>query len=218
MLRAVLIAVALTAACIGPAGAQVFHDDFDGSSLDPTKWHIDGAGTISVSGGTATLSSGCGEVFPYVTSVSNPFPTSGDFILRVGFSYPEPNSGGNGFGATTGFTLGGPGTGFWVWQDLCCGGLRASCGDIVVPIGLAGDTSYHVYEWRYLSGVYSLFVDDHFLAIDQSNFRPVGFFFGHPLSSFCPWSTQAIDFVDIRAIGVTPTERSTWSRIKAIYR
>lgn len=200
------------------SAAQVFHDDFNGTSLDLSKWNVQGAGSITVAGGYSTQSAGCSQQFPYVTTVANPFPAAGDFLIRVGFSYPSPSDGGNGFGATTGFTLGLPGTGYWVWQDYCCGGLRAVCGDLVVPIAPAGDTNYRVYEWRYIGGVYSLYVDNVFMASDESTFRPEGFFFGHPPFSYCPWTTQQIDFVHIEPIGVTGSGKSSWGRLKAMYR
>ena len=152
------------------------------------------------------------------STIADPFPTSGDFLIRVGFSYPAPGVGGNGFGATTGFVIGQPGTGYWVWQDFCCGGLRAVCGDLVVPIAPAGDTSYHVYEWRYISGVYSLYVDNVFMANDESTFRPQGFFFGHPPRPYCEWTTQQIDFLHIEPIGVTSSRANSWGRLKAMYR
>lgn len=200
------------------ASAQSFHEDFNGTSLDLSRWNIQGSGSISVAGGYSTQSAECNQQFPYVTTIANPFPTTGDFLIRVGFSYPTPAEGGNGFGATTGFTLGQPGTGFWVWQDYCCGGLRAVCGDLVVPIAPAGDTQYRVYEWRYVGGVYSLYVDNVFMASDASTLRPEGFFFGHPPFTYCPWTTQQIDFVHIEPIGVTPSRTNSWGRLKAMYR
>ena len=59
------------------ASAQVFHDDFNSTSLDPAHWVVAGGGTITVAGGTATLSAGCGEQFPYVTTLNNPFARDG---------------------------------------------------------------------------------------------------------------------------------------------
>lgn len=219
MLRAARTALlCICIVCANTVNAQVFHDDFDGTSLDPAKWNVAGGGVITVAGGFSTQSAACNQVFPYVTTVSNPFPETGDFIVRVGFQYPSPSNGGNGFGATTGFVLGQPGTGYWVWQDYCCGGLRAVCGNLVVPIAPAGDTGYHLYEWRYIGGVYSLYVDGTLRASDVSAFRPVGFFFGHPPYAYCPWTTQAIDFVHIEAANVTSARASTWGRVKAIYR
>jgi hypothetical protein len=200
------------------ANAQVFHDDFDGTSLDPAHWVVAGGGTITVAAGTATLSAGCGDAFPYVTTLNNPFPLTGDFLIRVGFRYPDPQAGGNGFGAVNGFIVGQAGIGYWLWQDFCCGGLRAACGETVVPIAPAPEINYHVYEWRYLSGVYYFYVDGVPTANAASSFRPTGFFFGHPPTGFCPWTTQQIDFVHIESLGVTATAGTTWGSLKAIYR
>ena len=206
------------------ANAQVFHDDFNGTSLDPAHWVVAGGGTIAVAGGTATLAAPCvvgepGVEFPYVTTLNNPFPATGDFLIRVGFRYPDPQAGGNGFGATNGLIIGQPGIGYWLWQDFCCGGLRAGVGETVVPLAAAPETNYHVYEWQYLSGVYHFYVDGVLTASAASAFRPTGFFFGHPpLTTFCPWTAQQIDFVHVEPLGVTATACTTWGRLKAIYR
>ena len=143
---------------------------------------------------------------------------TGDFLIRVGFRYPDPQAGGNGFGATNGFIVGQPGIGYWLWQDFCCGGLRAACGETVVPLAAAPETNYHVYEWRYLSGVYYFYVDGVPTANAASAFRPTGFFFGHPPTSFCPWTTQQIDFVHVEPLGVTSVASTSWGRLKAMYR
>jgi hypothetical protein len=218
MLRRVLVAFACLIFCVRTATAQTFHDDFDGSGLDPARWVVAGGGTITVAGGTTTLSASCGQVFPYVTSLNNPFPATGDFLVRVGFRYPDPQAGGNGFGATNGFIVGQPGIGYWLWQDFCCGGLRAACGETVVPLAAAPETNYHVYEWRYLSGVYHFYVDGVLTASAASSFRPTGFFFGHPPTAFCAWTTQQIDFVHVEPLGVTSVAGSSWGQLKAIYR
>jgi hypothetical protein len=198
------------------ANAQVFHDDFNGTSLDPTHWVVGGGGAITVAGGTATLSSGCNEQFPYVTTLNNPFPATGDFLIRVGFRYPAPDYSGDGFGATNGFIVGQAGIGYWLWQDAG-GGLRAACGETVVPLAAAPETNYHVYEWQYLSGVYHFYLDGVLTASAASSFRPTGFFFGHPPTSSCFWTTQQIDFVHVEPLGVTATAGTTWGRLKAMY-
>ena len=221
MLRAVRIAVLLCIVCATYLHAQVFHDDFDGTSLDPAKWTIAGGGTVAVAGGFATLSSTNGDMFPYVTSVTNSFPPTGDFLIRVGFRYPDPRLGGNGFGSPNGLVIGNPGVGFWVWQDqLIGGGLRAACGDNLVQLAPAPETNYHVYEWRCIGTTYSFYVDAQLVATDASKFRPNGFFFGHPtpFTYCCGWTTQEIDFVHIEAGNLTPARASSWGRVKALYR
>ena len=207
---------------LSSANAQVFHDDFNGTTLDPGHWVVAGGGTITVSGGTATLAAPCvvgepGVLFPYVTTLNNPFPATGDFLIRVGFRYPDPQAGGNGFGATNGFILGQSGIGFWLWQDFG-EGLRAACGETVVPLAAAPEANYHVYEWRYIGGVYQFYVDGVLKASAASSFRPTGFFFGHPPFDYCPWTTQQIDFVHVEPLGVTAVAGSSWGRLKAMYR
>ena len=216
----ILFLVALTfflfAASYRPLAAQVFHDDFDGPGIDSTRWNLDpGGGSVIVSEGRATLAAPCGTQFPYLTSKDNPFPLSGDFLIRVGFRYPDVQWGGNGFGYDY------VQRGFGVWQDACCGPLRVAIGDNypIYPPGLASpDTSYHVYEWRCLSGTYYLYLDGNLIGSNESQFRPTKIFFGHPPTSYCPWTTQEIDFVDIEAIGVTVVQQSTWGRLKSRYK
>jgi hypothetical protein len=201
-----------------PVHAQVFHDDFDGTSLDLTKWALGGGGTVSVAGGVATLSAGCGQ-FPYITSKMNPFPVTGDFLVRVGFRYPSPAQGGNGFGATDSWNNPYPLRAFGVWQDFCCGGFRAYYGDGgTVFLASAPETAYHVFEWRYSGGIYEMYVDDVLQGSGASHFRPTGIFLGHPPYDYCPWTTSEVDFVHIEFIGTTPTRSAPWGRLKVLYR
>ncbi len=204
---------------IRSAHAQVFHDDFDGTSLDLSKWNVGGGGTVSVAGGFATLSAGCGEQFPYLTSKVDPFPATGDFLVRVGFRYPDPAQGGNGFGATGTWNNPYPLRAFGVWQDFCCGGFRAYYGDGgTVFLANAPETNYHVFEWDYVGGTYELYVDNVLRGSGASAYRPVGIFLGHPPYSYCPWTTSEVDFVHIEPIGLTPAHMDSWGRLKLIYR
>jgi hypothetical protein len=196
--------------------AQVFDDQFDGASIDLSKWNVNlGGGTIIVAGGRATLSAPCGAQFPYLTIKTNPFPATGDFLIRVGFRYPDVEYGGNGFGFDY------VQRGFGVWQDRCCGPLRVAVGDLypVYPPGLPSpDTTYHVYEWDYIEGTYYFFLDGHAVAANTTSFRPTTLFFGHPPYSYCPWTTQEIDFVHVEPIVPLTARSASWSRLKAIYR
>src|SRR5262245_31607635 len=65
------------------AGAQVFHDDFNGDSLDPAVWSVDlgDGGQISVANGVVTVTC-TGSTFPVTTTVEDPFPP-GEFLVRV---------------------------------------------------------------------------------------------------------------------------------------
>jgi hypothetical protein len=210
----VFILVLATAASL-PATAQVFHDDFNGPTLDLGKWNLNlGGGSAVFANGRLTLSAPPGQ-FPYLTSRYNPFPAQGDFMVRVGFRYPDVQMDGNGFGADYAER------GFGVWQDLCCGPLRAAVGDVYpfYPPGLpVPDTTYHVYEWDYIGGTYYFYLDGSFVLLNASSYRPALIFFGHPPQTASAWTTQEIDFVHIEAFNVVPTRTQSWGRLKTLYR
>ena len=215
----------LLAISFSTSQAQVFHDDFDGDAIDTTKWNVyRGGGTVVVNNGTVTLSAPCNTQFPYITTKSNPFPPTGDFIVRVGFRYPAVNIGGNGFGFDYNMR------GFGAWQDACyspdnpqgCGGLRVAVGDRY-PVYLTDrnviDTAYHVYEWTCLSGTYRFSLDGVLFLENVSSVRPDKFFFGHPPYSYCNWTTQEIDFVHIEILPMpVSAEGRSWDSIKTLYR
>jgi hypothetical protein len=215
--KTLLWVLLLAVSCVAQASAQILYDEFNGLSLDPARWSVSGGGTVSVADGALALSASCG-LFPYVTTVNNPFPATGDFYVRVGFRYTSPQAGGNGFGVTNGWAIGGPGRGCWVWQDYCCGGLRAVCGDLLVTIANAPESGYHVYEWRCVNSVYQFFFDGVLLATNSSSFRPTGFFIGSPAINYCPWTSQQTNFVEIGPFLPTATRPTSWGRLKTVYR
>lgn len=199
---ATLLSLLLVFALCSPIVAATFRDDFDGPTLDASKWSIQpGGGTIQLINGKARLAAGCYEVFPYVVTLSDPFPESGDFRIRVGFRYVDVQTGGNGFGAAYDHRP------YGVWQGTGTG-LTAGVGLIgELKITTEADTSYHVYQWDYVDGVYSLTVDGILRASSATSVRPNSFFFGHPPYGFCPWTTQEIDFVEIASLPRLPDIR-----------
>jgi len=203
--------------------AQVFHDDFDGTALDPSKWNRAGGGTVSVSAGFLNLSAADGMQFPYLTPSTNPFPTTGDFFVRVGMRYSYVGIGGNGLGFDYNQLL------VCLWQDACyspnnplgCGGLRACVGDgtaYYVTDRNTQDTRYHIFEWVYHGGLYRLSVDGVEVAQDASPSRPDRFFLGHPPYAYFDWTSQQIDFVHIEYGTPTPTLYRSWGQLKTHYR
>lgn len=201
-----------------PGLAEVFHEDFNGDAIDLQKWDLLlGGGTVVVADGRATLSAPCTNPpagFPYLTSKGNPFPPSGDFVLRVGFRYVEVGGAGTGFGFEYN------GCGFSVWQDLCCGPLRVWIGDDkVLPANLPyPDVGYHVYEWTVVGETWTLRIDGVPIGSDVSSCRPTQIFFGHPPFTTCGWTTQEVDFVHIEPTAPTVATRSRWGGLKVLYR
>lgn len=172
---------------------HAFHEDFNPTNdgkIDPTRWNLSlGDGAAGLTGGTLTLENyGTGD-FPYLTSKVNPFPTEGDFVLRVGVRYPRTPGAGTGFGPN--WWIRG---GFWVWNDY--NGFSAQVGDSSVTL-TRHDTAYHVFEWRCVGGTYSMTVDGESKGSSNSGFRPNSIFFGHPPYESSTWTTLEIDFVHI---------------------
>ncbi len=203
-----------------PASAQVFHDDFNGTALDPSVWALDpGDGQVVVANGVATLSC-AGRMFPVVTSRHDPFPP-GDFLVRVGMQYLSPAFCGDGFGSMDNFWedyFGIACRPFLLWQDS--GGLGIYCGSSG-PTGLAPapETGYHIYEWLYVNGEYQFSMDGVIRASGGCAPRATEIFFGHPHPIDCAnWTSFAIDFIDISPVGVTPARGMTWGRVKQLYR
>lgn len=195
--------------------AQTFHDDFDGTSLDPSVWSVAlGAGQVVVGSGVATLTCS-GNPFPVVTTIQNPFP-DGDFAVTVGLRYLQVAYCGDGFGAVDNFHGEGCSP-FKLWQDGGGWYVYSGSQDYAL-LSPSPNTDYHVYEWRYVNGYYLFYLDDVLTAGGGCAPRPTKFFFGHPHPIACNqtnWTSFQIDFVDIRPIGAVPTGATTWGRIRA---
>jgi hypothetical protein len=218
-----IIIVCLMLLCEGPhavARADIFHDDFTGPSLDASRWSLSaGGGTATFVDGRLVLAAPCGAQFPSITTVSNPFPLTGDFTFVVGFRYVDVQAGGNGLYAPNGFTYGGAVHGFQIWQDYCCAnGIQVVVGEKQVRLTPPPDTNYHTYEWRYIAGEYQFFFDGNFVTSSVSSFRPTGILVGHPPYSYCPWTTQSVDYIHIAPLLTTAAKATSWGRVKQFYR
>jgi hypothetical protein len=91
----------------GEVSSTLFSDDFDGSSIDTTKWvvqqNVNGGsgGSITVADSYVSLTSD-GTSFPLVYTATNPFPTSGDFTVEFDIKYTRLTSWGTGFWVSQG--------------------------------------------------------------------------------------------------------------------
>jgi hypothetical protein len=198
------------------ARAGTFREDFDSASLDPTKWSVSpGEGGLTFVDGTVVLSSPGGP-FLFLTPVTNPFP-DGDWSLKVRFRFPSVSVCGNGLGSTRDGAGPLSESGFALWKDNDWG-MRVAVGDID-PVNLVADTSFHVYEWDRLGRTYLFYFDGTLVASDDSDLRPTSFFFGHPQFVTCDgWTSEQVDFIQITAVGPTPTHRDTMGGLKSYYR
>ncbi len=202
------------------AFAQTFRDDFNGAELDAGAWLAEpGNGLVALGNGVVTLSCS-GQTFPVVTSRQDPFPP-GDFRVRVGMQYLVTAHCGNGFGAMDNFWEDYHGVAcrpFLIWQDN--GGHYVYTGSSGNTwLGPAPDGAYHVYEWTYIGGSYEFFLDGVMRASGACGPRATRVFFGHPHPIGCsPWTSFAIDFIEISAVGATSSNTESWGRVKQVYR
>ena len=216
-----ILSLSLVALLLGPMPVFAqFHDDFDGTVVDTTAWVLEpGDGQIVVAGGVVTLSC-AGSSFPVVTSRYDIFPP-GDFRVRVGMQYVSQNRCGDGFGAMDNFWedyfSGNACRPFLIWQDG--GGLYVYSGSSGYTLLGSGDTGYHIYEWSYAGAQYEFSMDGTVRAIGACAPRATHVFFGHPHPIGCtPWTSFAIDFIDVSSFGETAARRTSWGRLKQIYR
>jgi hypothetical protein len=219
LLAWLVIVVAMHVPTIG--SGQTFRDDFDGTSINTERWVVDLVdGEIVVSNGHAIFTGGLNS-FPVMSTRVDPFPP-GNFRVVVGMQYLEQRFCGDGFGAMDNFwenyRFGIACRPFLLWQDT--GGLYAYTGSaggtsLVSPI----DLNYHVFEWTYLDGQYSLSVDGQLMSSGSCAPRATQVFFGHPHPISCsPWTSFAVDFIQISPIGATPAHRTGWGQVKTTYR
>jgi hypothetical protein len=201
------------------AGAQTFRDDFNGSSVNGSVWGVaSGSGQVYVGNGEITLVGG-GATFPAVITKHDPFP-AGDYVVRVGLRYDSVAWCGCGVGSVDNFYPFFPQgcRPFLAWQDSQ-GWYVYSGGTDYRYLGTGPETGYHEYEWRYVDGTHTFFLDGVSLRSESCAPRATAIFLGHLHPVSCsPWTSFSVDYVEVSPHAVTPTTRERWGRLKQIYR
>ena len=219
MLILLLVGMLTLAFDVKPASAEVlFSDDFEGTSLDTTKWNRTGGGSVAVADSYVTLSSS-GEFFAHLCTKTNPFPTIGDFVLEFDLTYLQVTEYLTGFWVTQGWdTNYSPPRPlnhiFFMWQDsleylnIYLLGNSSSSDSV--------DTTRHVYVLEYSNGTYTLYMGGEEIASASSSLRPdairIGELNGHPLPPDV-WTSFKIDEITL----TTLTEVSTGVTVGGIY-
>jgi hypothetical protein len=221
-------------------GTPYFLDHFDQPFLDASKWvvtentNLSGypayGGRVQVNGSRLLLSSN-GSSFPWITTVSNPFPETGGFVFEAKFGYSNVSDLGDGMVITGGDlpvwyndtsyqTIQSV---FWVWTDSQ--GTRATLLGHTVWRLQSGSTRYqssygpqsmHIFNLAYLDGVYTLAVDGNIVAQEYSEMRPNRISFGHPYYYYVPfspeivkkswgWTSSMADYVQTAVLTAPPT-------------
>ncbi len=195
---------------------QSFSDHFDGTTIDPAKWtaqentNMSGypayGGSVQIANSTVILSSN-GSTFPCVYSATNPFPTTGDFAVEFDFTYSHISDWGDGLWMTSGPQWTVPASGvysatmiFKLWADN-----NQSFSRVRLLVALMGkevwasyingwepDAPTHIFKLEYVSGVYTLYVDQTEVASAQSQERPNSIGFGHPPIYYLPFSSEHV--------------------------
>lgn len=166
-------------------------------------------GSINVGGSQITLSS-TGSSFPFVYSVTNPFPTSGDFAIELLVSYNHVGVWGNGLWMTrdpfTYYDIFTPEKSvFALWSDdeniYDHGAIRAYLlgkevyhSEAYGTLSLGYKMGPHIFRLEYLRGVYTLLVDGSEVASAPSQSMPEIIGFGHPPAQHLPFSKEGVSY------------------------
>jgi hypothetical protein len=216
----VLLTCVMLAALVTPKPIQavtLFREDFEGSTLDTTKWSLDvGDGQLALVNGSAVLTCS-GGTFPFLVMKQDLLPTSENFSVTIGLSYPSVTGLGVGVSPLVGEVLLSP-VGLYLWQDTeRTHGLVASAGDAYeMRLFESPTTAHHVFQWSFIQGTCLLTVDDVLYATPSYTTLPTRLGFGHPhpVSFAREWSTLAVDFIEVQLLGATQTRAASWGSIK----
>jgi hypothetical protein len=216
------------------SSSTFFSDHFEGSTVDPSKWIVQEnanmsglpawGGQVAVVNSSICLSSN-GTSFPYVHTVSNPFPSSGDFAIQFNMTYTCIGDLGCGLMISNGTpTLESSGAfGSWLfpsdtWHNriftLWAGDKSPTLSTIYIELfnsvvwemdvsGFKPSTSSHLYKLAYSQGVYHVFVDGVEVASEVSLVLPNTITLGHAPVYYIPianatdwgWCQFKVDYI-----------------------
>lgn len=205
-----------------------FSDNFDGSSVDTSKWQVQEqnvdlsgnpayGGNVTVANSYLYMSSN-GSAFPFIQTVNNPFPASGDFVLQFSLQYTCIADWGDGLMVGNGTpTLDPTGTGNYAWHNKIFDVWAADNGDVkydpstgtwqsnltniyiellnqeVYKLDVSGfkpSSPEQTYELAYVNGTYTVYVNGIQVAQAQSDIRPTTILIGEPPIFDLPQSPQ----------------------------
>jgi len=202
--------------------SSYFSDHFDNELVDPLKWviqentqmsgHPAYGGKIGLADSNIMLSSN-GSSFPYVRSVSNPFPSEGDFCVQLNVTYICIGDWGSGimFGEGVPYidqTPNGIFGGDSGWKNrvftLWAADQGPNQGVIYIEMfntlvwktyiqGFKPSSAPHLYKLTYTQGVYTVHVDGKEVASVPSQKRPNTIVVGSPPLYYLPQSPQSME-------------------------
>ncbi len=203
-------------------GSSYFSDHFDGGLVDPLKWAMQEnsqmsgypayGGSISLADSNIMLSSN-GSSFPYIRTISNPFPTRGDFAVQLNVTYTCIGDWGAGimFGEGIPYIDQTPNSIFGGdsgWKNrvftLWAADQGPEQGMIYVEMfntlvwktyvqGFKPSSAPHLLKLAYTQGVYTVDVDGKEVASVPSQKRPDTIVLGSPPLYYLPQSPRSIE-------------------------
>lgn len=215
----------------------VFRDDFDRPTLDPSAWVVEqDNGMFEISGGVLRLRS-IPSGLPQIASRPGLFPTEQELRIRVGFLFGNTTCFGSAIAAQVrGVQL--PGCGpdppevpYYGFHRDCARGTSVCAHPVTVgsgPCGVStwcsifesGAPTYHIGEMVFISGSVTTVIDG--LHVYESTGPwpiPNTLWFGSVGDPCCNYTELGVDFVEVSVLGgLVPTNKSSWGRVKAIYR
>jgi hypothetical protein len=211
----ILLSVLVLAVCpLLPAKAQtsdsnsnlIFHDDFDGASVDASKWsvtqNVNGGqgGTINVGNSYLTLSSQ-GTSFPMICTANNPFQNTTDWTLEFDITYNSIGMLGSGFIVSKGtyfpYDHANLTTFLQIWSygqssvDFYFMGFTRDLSDRASVVSTVPYTQTFLVKLISENGTYSLFVNGALLSSQKSELQPDRIIIGHPEAIIIPFPDDA---------------------------
>ncbi len=194
----------------GNESTVLFSEKFDEGQVDTSEWVVTEntdrsgypawGGNVSVSDGHLSLSSN-GSTFPWVRTINNPFPATGDFAVEIKLTYTIIGDSGNGIRIYSNqqtaneydscnnlFTL-------WAHDE------GETTGVILIELfnklvyrdyypGFKPTSPPHIYRLEYSNGNYTVYVDNKVVASGASSIRPTAIGLGHPPITTLPYPPE----------------------------
>ena len=199
-----------------------FSDSFEGSAVESSVWQVHEQNLARTQfpawGGSIRIADGClymssdGSTFPFIQTLRNPFPATGDFAVQFSLTYTEIGDWGAGLMIGNGtptlepssYGPFGPNYAwhnriFTLWaadkgtpeQSSVYIELFNRCVYEMVYSGFRPSSPTHVYKLAYAEGVYHVYVDGAEVASVESDVRPTTIVIGHPPIYELPHSPQS---------------------------
>jgi hypothetical protein len=213
-----------------------FYENFEGTEVDTQKWTVQEntnlsgypawGGSIRVNDSYVWLSSD-GSVFPWIRTVTNPFPDSGDFAVTWSLTFTCIADWGDGFVISCG-PHDDPGNPYkdrvltlWAHDEGEAKGaiLIELLGQRVFTIDVPGfrpTSNAHMYRLEYRQGIYTVYVDNTAVASAQSQIRPDSIGIGHPPVNTLPNSPESTQRWAYWGWTSSKTDYIKWRRLATV--